>query len=448
MSDNTKMNYGLKAFIPLFVFLTFYLGSGILFTILGKEAPFSLIPRDAALIFGLTTGLIMCKGSFDYRMDLFSKAAGDPGNILMCVIFLVAGAFAGVAKAMGGVESTVNLGLTFIPLQFIVAGVFIISSFVATAMGTSMGTIAAIGPIAVEVAEKGGISPELSIAAVLCGSMFGDNLSIISDTTIAATRGVGCKMNEKFKMNLKIAVPAAIATIIVYSVLGSSGTLDKTFEYDIIKVLPYIAVIIAAIMGFNVIIVLLGGIAVSGIVGFLTGSLNFITFCQAIKNGMSGMFGIVIIALLMKGIIGLVTQMGGLDWLISKLTANIKTRKGAEYGIGFMVALADAALSNNTIAIILTAPLVKNIAKKYNIAPRRVASLLDIFSCIMQGFIPHSGQILLCVSLLGGIVSPFLIMSNSFYLMFLLLASVITIQFGLLRTKEEKEGIQIYEEDK
>lgn len=447
MSGNTKMNSGLKAFMPLFVFLFFYLGSGILFTILGEESPFSLIPRNAALIFALTTGLIMCRGSLDDRIDLFAKAAGDPGNMLMCVIFLAAGGFAGVAKAMGGVESVVNLGLTFIPLQFIVAGIFIISSFVATAMGTSMGTIAAIGPIAVEVSNKANLSPELTIAAVLCGAMFGDNLSVISDTTIAATRGVGCKMSDKFKMNFKIALPAAIVTIIIYSVLGTSATLDQVFEYNIIKVLPYIAVIVAAIMGFNVIAILIGGIAVSGIVGFITGSLNFITFSQAISDGMVSMFSIVIIALLMRGIIGLITYMGGLEWLISKLTLKIKTRKGAEYGIASMVSLADAAIANNTIAILLTAPLVKKIARQYNIAPKRVASLLDIFSCIMQGILPHSGQMLLCVSLLGGLASPFLIMGNSFYLMLLFIASIITIHFGLLRTKEEKMEINVYNED-
>lgn len=448
MKKETIQNksYGPLAFLPLILFLTVYLGSGIFFTTRGVENPFKLIPREAALIFALSLALIMAQGKLDNKMDIFAKSAGESGNLLMCTIFLTAGAFAGVAKAMGGVDATVNLGLTFIPLQFIFSGVFIISSFIATAMGTSMGTIAAIGPIAMGLSEKAGISPTIAISAVLCGAMFGDNLSIISDTTIAATRGAGCKMNEKFKMNLLIAIPAAILAIVLYSLVGTSGILDKSFNFELIKIVPYMVVIIAAVLGFNVILILLCGIAVAGAIGFITGSMNFITFCQAIGSGMSGMFSLVIIALLLRGMTGLVKYMGGLDWLINKLTMNIKSRKGAEYGTASLVALVNAAIANNTIAILLSAPLVRNIAKEYNIAPKRVASLLDIFSCIVQGIIPHGGQMLLCVALVGGSVSPLAIIGNSYYLFFLAIAAAITIQFGLIKTKEEKEGKKLYTE--
>lgn len=442
--DSKKYDYRFLAFIPLILFLAIYLGGGLLFTVIGIEKPFGQIPREAALIFALTTAILMGKGTLDFKMDVFAKSAGESGNLLMCAIFLSAGAFAGVAKAMGGVDATVHLGLSLIPIKFIFVGVFIISAFIATAMGTSMGTIAAIGPIALGLSEKANISSSIAIAAVLCGAIFGDNLSIISDTTIAATRGAGCKMNEKFKMNLLIALPAAVLTMVVYSVIGVSGTLDQKFSYDLIKIIPYIIVIVAAVLGFNVIIILLSGIFISGIIGFFTGSLTFISFTQAIQNGMSGMFSLVIIALLLRGITGLVKNMGGLDWLISKLTSNIKSRKGAEYGIAALISLIDAALANNTISILLAAPLTRNIAKEYNIAPKRIASLLDIFSCIVQGIIPHGGQMLLCIAIVGGTVSPISIIGYSYYLLFLVLASIITIQFGLLRTKDEKNGIKLY----
>ena len=444
-NKKVKQDYGILAFLPLFIFLFIYLGAGILFTYLGKDSPFKQIPREAALVVGVITALIMGKDKLDYKVDIFAKNAGDPGVTLMSLIFLLSGAFAGTAKAMGGVDATVNLGLSLCPLQFIFAGIFAISALIATAMGTSMGTIAAIGPIAIGIAEKADISSAMAIAAVMGGAMFGDNLSIISDTTIAATRGAGCKMNEKFKMNFLIALPAALVAMLLYSLIGVNGTLEGNFEYSFINIFPYFAVMLTAIMGVNVIVVLLSGTIISGIIGVFIGTLNIVTFAQAVTNGMSGMFSLVIIAMLIRGLTGIVKEYGGIDWLINILHRRIKSRKGGEYGISAIVGLIDASLANNTIAIIIAAPLTKTIAKIYNIAPKRVASLLDIFSCVVQGIIPHGGQMLLCCTLTG--LSPFTVLSANYYQYALGIAAIITIQFGLLKTKEEKEGIPLYTED-
>lgn len=440
-----KQDYGPKAFLPLIVFLSIYVGAGLIFTALGTENPFKQIPREAAIVFGIVTALIMGKDKLDYKVEIFTQAAGDSGVLLMCLIFLFSGAFAGVAKAMGGVDSTVNLGLTYIPKQFIFSGVFVISAFIATAMGTSMGTIAAIGPVAMGFAAKAGISPAIAIASVVGGAMFGDNLSIISDTTIAATRGAGCNMRDKFKMNGLIALPAAIAAIIMYAMVGSSGELTEVYPFEIIKIVPYIVVMVSAIAGVNVLVVLLGGTFLAGLIGIFTGSLDFITFCRAIGDGMTGMFSIVIVALLIRGMTGIVKEYGGIDWLIGKLTSKIKGRRGAEYGISALSGLIDASLGNNTIAIIITAPLAKEIAKKHNIAPKRVASLMDIWSCVIQGIIPHGGQILLACTLSS--MSPLAVIGAGYYPLALAIFTTITIQFGLLKTKEEKEGISCYAED-
>lgn len=448
MESQKKKTYGLTAFIPLFVFLAIYLGSGILFAILGYGGDsFKQIPRTAALIAALL--VCLCMGgkerNLEYRMDTFCKGAADANTMIMVVIFLLAGAFSGVASAMGGVEATANLGLTFVPQQFIFSGIFIISAFVATAMGTSMGTISAIGPIAVAVAEGAGVSLSVALGSVLGGAMFGDNLSMISDTTIAATRGAGAEMKDKFKMNGLIALTAAIISCVIFTLVGSSGELTGTFDYDLVKVVPYIFVLLFALTGCNVFVLLLAGIGVAGAVGIFTNSITIIEFAQAIGSGMSGMFEICIIALLLRGISGVVRDLGGIDWMVAKMVSKVKTRKGAQYMIAAMVSLFNAALANNTIAIILAAPLTRQMAAEHNISPKRVASLLDIFACVVQGIIPHGGQILLAVTLTG--LSPFELIVHNYYVFILAIVTIITIQFDLMKTKEEKEEIPLYDEN-
>lgn len=427
------------AFVPLVVFLVIYLGGGMFFSFKSVESPFNQLPRHAALIAGIIVAFAMNrKIKLDDKIDVFTKTSGEQGVMMMALIFMLAGAFAGVAKGMGGVDSVVNLGLTFIPQQFLVPGLFIIASFISTAMGTSSGTLVAVAPIALGIAEKVGINPAIPLAAVLGGAMFGDNLSVISDTTIAATRGVGCEMKDKFRMNFLIALPAAITTIVAFTIVGGNGQIEGDLNYQLVKVVPYFGVLVAAIIGINVFAVLISGILFAGIVGFLTSSITFVTFFKSIANGMDGMMNVTIMAILIRGLIGLIKEYGGIEWLVQKITGNIKTRKGAEYSIAILVSILVFCLVNNTIAIIIASPIAKQIGEKFKIAPKRTASLLDIFSCVILCLAPHAGGMLLLTSMAS--VSPIEIISYSFYQVFLGICTIITVQFGLMKTKEEKEA--------
>lgn len=437
--NNEPKNLKALAFVPLIVFLALYIGFGLYFTNLGTEGAFRQFPRHVALIVGVGIALIMNRGvAFGKKVDVFSENAGNPGVMLIILIYLLAGGFQGAAKSMGGVDSVVNMGLTFIPPQFLVPGIFIMSSFISTAIGTSMGTIAAMAPIAIGVAGRADLNLAVISAAVIGGSYFGDNLSIISDTTISATQGVGADMKDKFRMNLLIALPAAIVASVLYATTGGAGQITGDLEYSVIKVVPYIVVLIAALMGLNVAGVLFIGIIFTGIIGFATGSVGFIEWVQGIGDGMGDMMSISIVAMLISGLIGLIRYYGGVEWLIETITSKIKDRKGAEYGIAFLSGILSVSLVNNTIAIIITAPIAKEIGFKYNIAPKRLASLLDIFACALLSITPHDGGMLIVTGLSGA--SPIEVMKHSYYIFALLIFAIITIQFGLLRTKEEKAG--------
>lgn len=450
MKDNLKptKSWGAKAFLPLLTFLCVYLGAGLIFTILGVENPFKQISREFAVLCGLLVVVIMSlsggKDNVEKNIDLVSRHCGEPGVMLMLLIFALSGAFSGVAKEIGAMEAAVNCGLSFIPRQFAFAGIFIVAAILATAMGTSMGTISAVGPIALAIAEEAALSPAIAIAAVLGGAMFGDNLSVISDTTIAATRGAGCAMNDKFKMNFLIALPAAVITIIIYCVVGTGGELAGDYAFSFIKVIPYIVVFITAICGLNVIMVLILGIVMCGFIGFGTASLTIQTFSSSITNGIAGMFSIIIVTLILRGLTGIAMEYGGVDWIVNKMGKRINSRRSAEYGMSLLSGIVDMSMGNNTMGILISAPLAMRFAKMYNIAPKRVASLLDISACVFQSFIPHGGQIMLCMTLTG--LSPFVIIQSSYYPMLLGIAAIITIQFGLLKTKEEKSGINLYAE--
>ncbi len=438
MKNFEKKNYGGFAFIPLILFLVIYLGGGMYFSLKGVANPFNQLPRHAALLIGVMVAFFMNRSmKLDDKINIFTTTSGENGVMMMALIFLLAGSFAGVAKGMGGVDSVVNLGLTFVPKQFLIPGLFIISGFISISMGTSTGTLVAVAPIALGISEKIGLNPAITLAAVLGGAMFGDNLSVISDTTIAATKGLGCEMKDKFKMNFLIAIPASIATVIAFTLVGEAGQIQGELSYNLIKVIPYIGVLIAAVAGVNVFLVLIAGTLFAGIIGFLTGSMTIVSFFQSISNGMNGMMNVTIMAILIRGLIGLIKEYGGVEWLVQKITGNIKTRKGAEYSSAVLVSLLVFCLVNNTIAIIIAAPIVKQIAEKFNIAPKRMASLLDIFSCVVLCLAPHAGGMLLITSMSS--VSPIEIIGYSFYQVFLGICTIITIQFGLMRTKEEKE---------
>lgn len=434
-----NLQLGGAAFLPLIVFLVLYVGSGLVFTMAGAEDAFSQFPRQVALLAGIAVALALAPSiKLSEKTEVFCQNMGNSGVMMIIMIYLMAGGFQGAAAAMGGKESVVNLSLHFIPVQFLIPGVFLLCCFISTAIGTSMGTIAAMAPVAIGVARGAGLDLAVVGAAVIGGAYFGDNLSMISDTTISAAQGCGSEMKDKFRMNFFIALPAALAAILIYGVVGGQGSgVIESGAYNVIQILPYLVVLVAALAGVPVVLVLFIGIAMTGVIGLAQGTVGFFEWVQAIGTGMSDMFSISIVAALISGIIGLVRLYGGVDWLVNAIVSRIKSRKGAEYGIGLMSGVLSAALVNNTIGIIVTCPMAKEIGAKYKIAPKRLASLVDIFACAFLALTPHDGGMLMITAMAG--VSPIAVLKHSYYMFFLIIAVCVTIQFGLLRTREEKE---------
>lgn len=438
MIDNEKRtNMGFMAFLPLILFLVIYVGAGLTFTFMGEESPFQKIPRHVALFVGIGVAILMQRRiSMTKKIDVLCENMGNPGVMMIGLIYLLAGGFQGAAAVMGGKASVVNFSLTHIPSFFLVPGIFLMGAFISTAIGTSMGTIAALAPIAISVAEKAGLNIPLTCAAIIGGAYFGDNLSMISDTTISATQGVGAEMKDKFKMNFQMALVAAIIAAVLYGILGGAGKIQQNLEYDIVQIIPYFAVLISALIGMNVAVVLFIGIIITGVIGLAQGTVDIFSWIQGIASGMSDMFSITIVAILISGIIGLVKYYGGVEWLVEKITSKIHSKKGAEYGIAFLAGILSAALINNTIAIIISAPMAKEIGQKYNISPKRLASLLDIFACAFLALMPHDGGMLIVTGLTN--VSPMAVLKYSFYIFALIIISLLTIQFGWFKTKNEK----------
>lgn len=401
--DNNKNTTNARgsALIPFLVFILIYLGAGIILQAQGVEMAFYQFPAPVAILIAVVVAFVMFKGKTDDKLADFIKGCGDENILTMCFIYLFAGAFASVASAMGGVDATANLGLSIIPAHYITAGMFVISAFLAVSTGSSMGTIGAIGPIAITTADKAGLSMPLMVAAIIGGAMFGDNLSIISDTTIAATKTQGCEMRDKFKVNFFIALPAAIITFILLLILGRPETvvpLDK-LDYNFIKVLPYIFVLVMAVLGLNVFMTLGSGIVIAGIIGIAYGDIAPLGFVQSIYSGFTNMTEIFLLSLMTGGLAYMVTKNGGLEWLLVKIKGLIKGEKSAQVGIAAIASVADMAVANNTVAIIITGPISKGICEEFHVDPRRSASLLDIWTCIFQGFIPYGAQVLLACSL-------------------------------------------------
>jgi len=416
------------ALLPLVVFLVLFLGTGLYFNMQGVDFAFYQLPSPVAAGVGIIVAFIIAKGSIDEKMDTFVKGVGESNIIIMCIIYLLAGAFSTVASAMGGVDSTVNFGLSILPPSMILPGLFIISCFVSIAMGTSMGTISAVGPIAVDMAAKANLPVAMAIGAVVGGAMFGDNLSMISDTTIAATRTQGCEMKDKFIMNFKIALPAAILTVVIILFSGVSGQVPSGLEYNVIKIIPYIAVLVLALMGMNVFLVLILGTVLAGAIGLADGSFTLLGFSQKIYEGFGNMQEIFILSLLIGGLAALITKEGGLDYLLDFINRRIKSSKGAELGIGALVSVADICTANNTVAIVITGAMAKKISDENGVDPRRSASLLDIFSCVWQGIIPYGAQLLLAGSLSG--LSPVQIMPHLYYPYLLGIFTLVAIWLG------------------
>ena len=367
------------------------------------------------------------KVKFGQKIAEIAKGVGDENIITMCLIFLCAGAFSGAVTAAGGVESTVNLGLSILPSTVAVVGLFVISCFISVSMGTSMGTIAAMAPIAVGIAEKTGFAMPICIGAVACGAMFGDNLSMISDTTIAAVKTQGCEMKDKFKENFLIVLPAAIITIIIFLVLtmGHSYTMTDDLDYNIFKVIPYVLVLLGALAGINVFIVLIGGTVVSIIAGLATGSIPVSEMFTCVGSGITGMYDITVISIIVACIVALVKQNGGIQYVLDFISKRIKTKKGAELGVAGLSLVVDACTANNTVAIVIAGPIAKEISNEFQISPKRSASLLDIFSSVGQGLIPYGAQLLSAATLTG--LTPYQIIPYMFYPILMAVSAVIFI---------------------
>ena len=390
-----------SALLPFLLFIVIYLGAGLYFQAQGVEMAFYQFPSVTAMFIALLLAFCQGKGTIDQKFTVFAKGAANENVLTMLMIYILAGAFSTVASAMGGVDATVNLGLSVIPVHFLAAGVFVISAFMGTATGTSMGTISAIVPIAVGVAEKGGLSLPLFLGACVSGAMFGDNLSMISDTTIAATRTQGCQLRDKFRVNFLIALPAAIITIIVLLVVGRPETVTEmgNLSFNVIKVIPYLAVLVLALIGMNVFLVLTIGIFAAGIIGLALGDLDIPLFAQSIWNGFTGMNEVFFLSLFCGGMSEMIAHNGGITWLIEKLGRMMKGNQSAQVGVAALVSLADCATANNTVAIIVSGPMAKNMSRIHKVDPRRTASLLDVFSCVLQGMIPWGAQLLTAASL-------------------------------------------------
>ena len=430
MSNDKVQKGSLVAFLPLIVFVLLFIGSGIL------TKDFSSMPLNVAILIASAVALMMNrKESFSKKVDIFTKSAGHPNIILMAVIFLLAGAFAGVARGMGAVESTVNLGLSLLPANLLMVGLFVIGCFISISMWTSMGTIVALAPIGVGIAAQTGIPVALAMATVIGGAMFGDNLSMISDTTIAAVRTQNTKMKDKFKVNFFIVLPGAIVTMIILSILtrGNAAELAGDYPFELVKILPYIAVLVAALSGAHVLVVLVGGTILAGVIGLMDGSYQLSSFLQAIAEGIMTMEDLAIVSILIGGIVGIIQHNGGIDYLLRIITSKIKTKKGAEFGIASLVSVADIATANNTIAIIITGPVVKQIADEYGVDPRKSASLLDTFSSCWQGILPYDVQLLAAAGLAA--ISPVSIMMYSFYPVLMGICCVIAILIGYPKFK-------------
>lgn len=420
------------ALFPLLLFMLLFLGVGII------SGDFTTMPLNVAITITVIVALLMNrKEKFATKVEVFTKGAGHSNIILMMLIFILAGAFSTTTEKMGGVTSTVNLGLSLIPENLIIVGLFIICMFVSISMGTSVGTVAAIAPVGFGFAQATDVSAALAMATVVGGAMFGDNLSMISDTTIAAVRTQHTKMKDKFKVNFRIVLPGAILTIVVLFFLTNGISMDhsKSYDFQLVKVIPYLLVLILALVGVNVIIVLIGGTVLSGIIGLIDGSFGWKELLSAVSKGIIGMEDIAMIALLIGGLVGLIQHNGGIDWLLNVVRGRVKSKRGAEIGIASLVSVADIATANNTISIIMSGPLAKNIADEYDVDPRKSASILDIFGGCFQGLLPYSPQVISAAGVAG--ISPFLLVPYSIYPIMLGVCGLIAILIGYPKLKNK-----------
>ncbi len=396
-----------KALIPIYLFLVLYLGNGIYFEYIA--------PSDegmgfyvVSVVLAFTISLIVAfmqnrKLKFDEKIHICAQGIGDDNIVIMLFIFILAGAFSGIAGEAGGAYSTANLLLNVIPGRMAIPGLFLIACLISMAMGTSVGTITVIAPIAAAVSQNGGFPLALCVGVVVGGAMFGDNLSFISDTTIAATKTQGVAMKDKFRTNIKVALPSALITLIILVIYAavSRGVSVGSFDYNIWQALPYFIVLALSIVGINVFIVLLIGIVLFACAGVYTGSLGYATSLSSMGNGISGMFETMIVTVLVASIAALMRENGGFEAILQFIKKRADSKRGGMAGIAFLTAFMDVATANNTVAIVIAAPIAKDISNEYKVDPRESASLLDACSCIMQGIIPYGAQLLVAAGIAG-----------------------------------------------
>ena len=431
-----------KALLPIGVFLCLYLGLGILFEyVLKIPMGFYNIPIVVSFLVALLIAFLQNpKLKFDDKLEIIAKGVGDKNIVTMILIFLAAGIFVGVV-GRSSAESVAYFLLSIIPPQFAVIVLFVVSCFVSIAMGTSVGTITLITPIAVALSNASGFHAALCVGTVMGGAMFGDNLSFISDTTIAACNGQGCAMKDKFRTNLWIAMPAAFVTLIIIAVMTITTDVNSSLnlEYNLIQIIPYLLVLVGGIIGINVFVVLLIGIASGAIIMLATGATQATALLANMGSGVSGMYETIMVTILVSSICALIREYGGFLAILNFIKRVFKNQKGGQLGIGLLVGAMDIATANNTVAIVMANPIAKEISEEYDITPQTTASILDTFSCIFQGIIPYGAQMLVAISAaaeLGCELSAFDIMPNLFYPFMLFISSMLTIFF--VSEKKEK----------
>ncbi|SHI99940.1 Na+/H+ antiporter NhaC [Arenibacter nanhaiticus] len=433
MAYSKDKNPSFTALIPLFVFVFTFLGVGI------YQNDFYALPSPIAVLAGIIVAFLLFKHSVNSKIKTLLKGCGDNKILTMCLIYLLAGAFAAITEATGSVDAIVHLGLDYIAIEYIYIGVFLIASFLSVSTGTSVGAIVALAPIVVGFADKGGVSLAVLCGALLGGAMFGDNLSLISDTTIASTQSLDCKMSDKFKQNIKIALPAALLTIgvLIFQGMDINTTPTETaiYTYSIIKIMPYLLVILLSIIGINVFVVLLLGILSAGLLGVLYGNFTLLESTRIAYTGFTNMTEIFLLSLLSGGLAALVAFNGGIDYILNKIKALIKNKTSAQFGIAALVGGVNTAIANNTVSIIIVGAIAKTINDEYQLDNKKTASILDIFSCISQGLLPYGAQVLMILSFTEGKIDYLDLMANTSYLFLLLLWTIFFIGYKPLKSK-------------
>ncbi len=434
MTNKNAPQENLFALLPFAVFLGLFLGTGIILTLQGVDFAFYKLPASIAIIpaiiVSITLGKYLSKSTIESQIEQFIKGAGNSNITTMCVIYLLAGAFSVVAKATGSVDASVQLGLAVFPDYLLLPGLFLVAAFLSTAMGTSMGTIAAIAPVALGFIESANLDGALVAGCLISGAIFGDNLSIISDTTIASTRSQGAHMKDKFRVNFKFAVPAALICLVIFTVLGGEVNHELNNESAVSGLIPYVVILVLALMGVNVFVVLTLGIVLAAAIGMISNGYQFSAWLNDITAGFSSMQDIFLLSLFIGGLSELVRQQGGLsaltrviETLARKLTPNNK-RRAAGLGIAGLAFICNFFTANNTVSIIVTGDTAKNLATDGELSPAESASLLDVFACINQGMLPYGAQVLLLGATLH--ISPLSVASHSFYPMVLFFAAGIS----------------------